>query len=129
MLIPRSPLINRDSTLSAIPLSWAMRYRVLPLAEIVSRLACGKRLPVGATAISFDDGWRDNRDHALPELEQRGMGHVLLTGGGIISKDDMEKLRESGFARLFGPGARTEEIAEWIQAEMKRLWKDEEITS
>ena len=52
------------------------------------------------------------------ELEKRGMGHVLLTGGGIISQEDMESLSKVGFAKLFGPGTPTEEIAAWIQQEM-----------
>ena len=46
-------------------------YCVLPLREIVERLANAKPLPRFACAISFDDGWRDNRDHALPELTRR----------------------------------------------------------
>src|SRR5213083_2582463 len=54
------------------------------------------------------------------ELEKRGMGHVLLVGGGIIPGDDMEKLESQGFAKLFGPGTRTDDIAEYIQAEMAR---------
>jgi methylmalonyl-CoA mutase C-terminal domain/subunit len=58
-------------------------------------------------------------------LEQRGMGHVLLTGGGIISREDMEALRELGFGRLFGPGTPTEEIAGWIVGEMKARWERE----
>jgi methylmalonyl-CoA mutase C-terminal domain/subunit len=61
-------------------------------------------------------------------LEKRGMGHVLLTGGGIISSEDMDTLREQGFAKLFGPGSRTDEIAEWIQARMKERWKNEEVS-
>ncbi len=61
------------------------------------------------------------------ELEKRGMGHVLLTGGGIISKDDMQALLAVGFARLFGPGTPTEEIALWIQAEMEKRWAAEEV--
>jgi methylmalonyl-CoA mutase C-terminal domain/subunit len=52
------------------------------------------------------------------ELEKRGLGHVLLTGGGIISKEDMDALAKVGFAKLFGPGTPTEEIATWIQQEM-----------
>ena len=59
------------------------------------------------------------------ELEKRGMGHVLLTGGGIISREDMEALRKVGFTRLFGPGTATEEIAEWITAEMEKRWARE----
>ncbi len=54
------------------------------------------------------------------ELEKRGMGHVLLTGGGIIPGDDMRDLEAKGFTKLFGPGTRTEEIAHWIQQEVAR---------
>lgn len=52
------------------------------------------------------------------ELEKRGMGHVLLIGGGIIPHDDIETLEASGFDKLFGPGSNTEEIAQWIRARM-----------
>jgi methylmalonyl-CoA mutase C-terminal domain/subunit len=55
-------------------------------------------------------------------LDKRGLGHVLLTGGGIISKEDMEALHKVGYARLFGPGTPTEEIAQWIKAEMQKRW-------
>ncbi len=58
-------------------------------------------------------------------LEKRGMGHVLLTGGGIISREDMQALEQQGFARLFGPGTPTEEIAEWIRTEMEKRWAQE----
>lgn len=59
------------------------------------------------------------------ELEKRGMGHVLLTGGGIIPQDDMQALESGGYAKLFGPGTPTEAIAKWIQAEMEKRWKAE----
>ena len=59
------------------------------------------------------------------ELEARGMGHVLLTGGGIIPTDDMSELETEGYAKLFGPGTSTEEIAQWIRAEMERRWASE----
>jgi methylmalonyl-CoA mutase C-terminal domain/subunit len=56
------------------------------------------------------------------ELKKRGMEHVLLTGGGIIPSEDMEKLESQGFAKLFGPGTRTDAIAVYIQSEMQRRW-------
>ena len=59
------------------------------------------------------------------ELVKRGMGHVLLTGGGIISKEDARELESQGFARLFGPGTPTSEIADWIEAAMAERWKKE----
>ena len=59
------------------------------------------------------------------ELEARQMGHVLLVGGGIIPQDDMVKLEQEGYAKLFGPGTNTDEIAEFIQAEMAKRWARE----
>jgi methylmalonyl-CoA mutase C-terminal domain/subunit len=56
------------------------------------------------------------------ELAKRGMGDVLLIGGGIIPGEDMDKLSGQGFAKLFGPGTNTTEIASWIQQEMERRW-------
>jgi methylmalonyl-CoA mutase C-terminal domain/subunit len=60
------------------------------------------------------------------ELEKRGIGHVLLTGGGIIPSEDMRRLESDGYAKLFGPGTKTEEIANWIRAQMDARWKAEE---
>jgi methylmalonyl-CoA mutase C-terminal domain/subunit len=48
-------------------------------------------------------------------LEDEGMGHVLLTGGGIIPSEDMEKLREMGVGQLFGPGTPTSEAVQYIR--------------
>ena len=62
-------------------------------------------------------------------LEERGMGHVLLTGGGIISKEDMAALEQHGYTKLFGPGTPTEEIARWIQTTMEARWKAEGVQS
>jgi methylmalonyl-CoA mutase C-terminal domain/subunit len=54
------------------------------------------------------------------ELASRGMGHVLLVGGGIIPGEDMERLEAQGFAKLFGPGTRTDAIGEYIESEMRK---------
>jgi methylmalonyl-CoA mutase C-terminal domain/subunit len=48
-------------------------------------------------------------------LSEEGAGHVLVTGGGIIPADDIEKLRELGVGRLFGPGTATTEAVEYIR--------------
>ena len=61
------------------------------------------------------------------ELASRGMGHVLLTGGGIIPDDDVLELERAGYAKLFGPGTSTEEIAAWLLAEMERRWAAEGV--
>jgi len=59
------------------------------------------------------------------ELEQRGLGNVLLVGGGIIPGEDVEALEKQGYAKLFGPGTNTEAIALWIENEMARRWNEE----
>lgn len=51
----------------------------------------------------------------LELLREAGADHVLLTGGGIIPKEDMEKLRAMGVGRLFGPGTPTSEAVEYIR--------------
>jgi len=53
-------------------------FRILPLHEIVARLVGDRPLPAGACAITFDDGWQDNADHALPELERRGLPATIF---------------------------------------------------
>ncbi len=59
------------------------------------------------------------------ELTARGKGDVLLVGGGIIPHDDIDTLQEDGFAKLFGPGTPTTEIATWIQDEMTKRFEKE----
>ena len=59
------------------------------------------------------------------ELTARGKGDVLLFGGGIIPHDDMDSLEGDGFAKLFGPGTPTTDIATWIQEEMEKRFERE----
>ena len=44
-----------------------------------------------------------------------GRDDVLITGGGIIPREDMEALHELGIGRLFGPGTRTSDLVEFIR--------------
>jgi len=53
-------------------------------------------------------------------LEEKGLGDVLITGGGIIPAEEMEELQESGVGRLFGPGTPTSEAIEYV-----RIWFEE----
>lgn len=49
-------------------------------------------------------------------LEESGRGDILITGGGIIPKEDMAALEALGVGRLFGPGTSTTELIEYIRA-------------
>ena len=48
-------------------------------------------------------------------MDEKGLKDVLLTGGGIIPEEDINKLREIGVGELFTPGASTKNIAEYIK--------------
>ena len=50
----------------------------------------------------------------LELLKQHGRDDILLTGGGILPKEDMEELQRMGVGKLFGPGTPTTELAEYI---------------
>jgi len=54
----------------------------------------------------------------LELLRAQGAGDVLVTGGGIISKEDMEALEKQGTGRLFGPGSSTQDAVEYIRQEI-----------
>ncbi len=56
-------------------------------------------------------------------LEQKGAGHMLLTGGGIIPEEDMAALAKQGVGQLFGPGTPTTAIVEYI-----RSWASQHIS-
>jgi methylmalonyl-CoA mutase C-terminal domain/subunit len=52
----------------------------------------------------------------LEGMRARGIDDKLLTGGGIIPPEDMTSLAKMGVGRLFGPGASTQDIAEYIRS-------------
>lgn len=51
----------------------------------------------------------------LELAKQKQLQNVLLIGGGIIPKEDIEKLEGMGVGKLFGPGTPTTEPIEYIQ--------------
>ena len=48
-------------------------------------------------------------------LREQGRDDVLITGGGIIPKEDMDALTARGIGRLFGPGTPTSELVDYIK--------------
>jgi methylmalonyl-CoA mutase C-terminal domain/subunit len=51
----------------------------------------------------------------LALLKERGAGHVIVTGGGIIPPADAEALRVLGVGRLFGPGTPTRDLIDYLR--------------
>ena len=52
----------------------------------------------------------------VEELKKRGLDDVTLFAGGIIPREDMAILQGLGFAAIFGPGASTNDIVDWVRA-------------
>lgn len=52
-------------------------FTVLSEQEFVAHLDAGRPFPEGACLITFDDGWRDNLEHALPVLRAQGLPAVV----------------------------------------------------
>jgi len=52
----------------------------------------------------------------IEALKARGVGDVVVFGGGIVPKDDMPRLEQLGVAKIFTPGASTHEIIDWVEA-------------
>jgi len=50
----------------------------------------------------------------LDLIKKNKMQNILLTGGGIISKTDMQKLNSIGIGKLFGPGTPIQETIDYI---------------
>lgn len=59
----------------------------------------------------------------LKLMREKGLTDVLLTGGGIIPKEEMQQLEALGVGRLFGPGTATtvpiEYIRQWVEQNRK----------
>ncbi|MQA90084.1 MAG: methylmalonyl-CoA mutase [Gemmatimonas sp.] len=60
-------------------------------------------------------------------LEQEGVDHVLITGGGIIPEEDIAELQKQGVGRLFGPGTTTSAAVEYIREWFAEHGRDREI--
>lgn len=55
----------------------------------------------------------------LDEMKARGAEDILLFGGGIIPDDDKEELEKMGVAKMFTPGAPTEDAIRFLREAVK----------
>ena len=49
-------------------------------------------------------------------LVDQGRSNILVTGGGIIPREDAEALQTKGIGRLFGPGTPTSDLIDYIRS-------------
>ncbi|MBK5216648.1 MAG: cobalamin B12-binding domain-containing protein [Propionibacteriales bacterium] len=48
-------------------------------------------------------------------LRERDATDIVMFGGGIIPDEDLPALAEIGVAKIFTPGATTQQIAQWVE--------------
>jgi methylmalonyl-CoA mutase C-terminal domain/subunit len=52
----------------------------------------------------------------MDALKAKGATDVVVFGGGIIPKDDLVELAKLGVAKIFTPGATSQEIIDWVES-------------
>ncbi len=52
-------------------------------------------------------------------LKAKGMGDVLVLGGGVIPASDIPGLKEAGVKAIFTPGTPTKEVIDFIKENVK----------
>lgn len=53
-------------------------------------------------------------------MQEKGLNDVLVVGGGIIPLEDVDYLKKSGIAEIFGPGTPTNDIVEFIRENIRQ---------
>jgi peptidoglycan/xylan/chitin deacetylase (PgdA/CDA1 family) len=61
-------------------------YSVVSEAEVLASRAEGRALPRNALLVTFDDGWSDNADHALPVMRKFGFPGLLFVVSDVIGR-------------------------------------------
>ncbi len=88
---PRWASCDPDYTLEADLLDRCLaffrrHYRVVSTDEVIAARSGGARLPDRALLITFDDGWADNVDHALPRLQRAAMPGLLFVVADVVGR-------------------------------------------
>jgi peptidoglycan/xylan/chitin deacetylase (PgdA/CDA1 family) len=80
------PSYTLDVELLAKSLAFFKRhYNVVSLEQVAAARRGEANLPSHPMLITFDDGWRDNADFALPALQRAGLPAVLFVVADVVN--------------------------------------------
>lgn len=83
-------------------------------------VAAAEQEDVNVVALSLLSGAHNTLFPKIVEmLKEKGMGDVLVVGGGVIPDADIPGLKEAGVAAVFTPGTPTGDVIEFIKANIK----------
>jgi len=72
---------------------------------------------VDAIGLSILSGAHNTLFPAIMKLmREKGGDEIAIFGGGIIPEEDIATLKQAGVREIFTPGATTDEIVEWVRA-------------
>jgi peptidoglycan/xylan/chitin deacetylase (PgdA/CDA1 family) len=61
-------------------------YNIVPVSEVLAARRGQHVLPPRALLITFDDGWADNVDHALPRLQSHGLPGLIFVVANAVDR-------------------------------------------
>lgn len=86
------------------------------LSDWLERVRAGQPVPANACAITFDDGWRDNYEYALPLLRQTETPATLFAVSHLIGTDGLFwPNRLSRLLDAHGPAAGSDPAFAWLR--------------
>jgi peptidoglycan/xylan/chitin deacetylase (PgdA/CDA1 family) len=91
-------------------------HAVIGLAELEAAVARGRDLPARPLLITFDDGWADTVEHALPVLRAHGVPAVVFVATGHIGRAEGFWQEEVFDAVLAGAGGAPAEAQATVAA-------------
>ena len=53
-------------------------------------------------------------------LKEKGLGDILVLGGGIIPEDDVPELKKLGVSEIFGPGMSSQTLINYIRENLSQ---------
>lgn len=132
---PRWRTCDPDYTLSTAHLSQSLaffkrHYHVVSLQQVLEARRTGAALPARALLITFDDGWADNADYALPELQRAGLPGLMFVVADAVGTQQpffQERLISAWRRGLL----RVEELARAMAPALAEAWtpQDESMAS
>lgn len=83
-------------------------------------VAAAEQEDINVVALSLLSGAHNTLFPKIVEmLKEKGMGDVLVVGGGVIPDADIPGLKDAGVAAVFTPGTPTGDVIEFIKAHVK----------
>jgi peptidoglycan/xylan/chitin deacetylase (PgdA/CDA1 family) len=62
-------------------------YNVVALAVVIAARGGGRPLPARPLLVTFDDGWSDNEEFALPHLRRTGIPALMFVAGAAVGRN------------------------------------------